>query len=119
MAMADDPALSWAVTKALLIVASGFGSVLLLAGAATSKTLFRIDRRDKGHGRTAVKTKEANWTDKYKQALLERNTALRMSRIEDAQRVMTERALEIPETSSEKQLLERAFGILAMLREAR
>jgi len=67
----------------------------------------------------ALEITEANWTKKYKQALLERNVTLRVSRIEDAQRVMAERALEIPETSSERRLLERAFGILAMLREAR
>jgi hypothetical protein len=37
----DDPDLSWAVTKAVVIVVSGFGSLLFLAWAAAKKTFLK------------------------------------------------------------------------------
>jgi hypothetical protein len=39
MVVAEDPQLSWAITKALLIVCVGFGAVLHLAWIAAKKTL--------------------------------------------------------------------------------
>jgi hypothetical protein len=61
---------------------------------------------------------ESEWTMKYKRALLERNPALRMNRIEDAHNAMAARRREIARTSPEKNVLDRALDILATLRES-
>lgn len=61
---------------------------------------------------------EAEWTAKYKRALLETNPLLRVLRIEDAHDAMTARTLDVPVVSREHEALERALGILDTFRNA-
>jgi len=58
---------------------------------------------------------ENGWTEKYKRALLERNPALLLSRIEDAREAMTARIRQLSETADERQIIDRAFYVLAMI----
>lgn len=56
------------------------------------------------------------WAKKYKQALLERQPALRALRIEEAYELMTRRRRELAEISPEQHALNRALSILVTLR---
>lgn len=60
---------------------------------------------------------EIEWTRKYKQALLEREPALRALRIEEAYELMTRRSSEIAKISPEQQVLRRALDILVTVRQ--
>jgi hypothetical protein len=70
------------------------------------------------HWRAIAVMSEIEWTMKYKRALLEKNPALRMNRIEEARDAMTARRKEIARTSPEKDVLDRALDILATLHES-
>jgi hypothetical protein len=61
---------------------------------------------------------ECDWTRKYKQALLERNPALQMSRVDDARKVLMARIGEITETAPERRMIDRALDVLATLQES-
>lgn len=58
---------------------------------------------------------ENEWTEKYKRALLERNPAEQMFCIEDAREAMTARISQLSESAEERQIIDRAFYILAMI----
>ena len=57
------------------------------------------------------------WSEKYSAALSETNRSLLPVRIEEAQKAMVERSLEIPETSQERQRLSYAINLLSLLRD--
>ena len=62
---------------------------------------------------------EADWTRKYKSALLERNPLLQRRRIVEARNAMEIRSNETEVPWSEKKLIQRGLDILASLREVR
>ena len=56
---------------------------------------------------------QADWIDKYKRALLERNPLLQASCIEDARTSMNSRMKELGNSCPESRIIERALEILA------
>jgi len=70
-----------------------------------------------GRGERESLDLEIDWIRKYKEALLERQPALRALRIEEAYELMTRRRRELAKISPEQHVLNRALNILETLRE--